>query len=80
MPMQNFALNFKSRGLLGRKSLTLSKAAELSDAAGRSCHLKPYSVRTLKSTFQRWFDPVCFIQSSRFPSSVTIGLMTTGTG
>ena len=39
-----------------------------------------YSVRTWNSTFQRRSELVCFIHSSRLPSSVTTGLICTGTG
>jgi hypothetical protein len=39
-----------------------------------------YSIRTWYSTFQRRSEPVCFIQSSRFPNSVTSGLIRTGMG
>jgi hypothetical protein len=39
---------------------------------------RAYSIRSWNSSFQRRSDRVCFIQSSRFPSSVTTGLIITG--
>ena len=53
---------------------------EIGRLVGHTALFSGYSVLTWNSTFQRRSDLVCFIQSSRFPSSVTTALICTGTG